>query len=126
MVARPTHDAGRGPATKLEPGHFSLHMIERSGALATAALVGELDLFTSPRLHDDLSALFDQGVRSLTLDLSRLEFIDSTGLAELVQALRRHRASGGDVVLRAPAPATAKVLEISGLDRVFTVAGQAA
>jgi anti-sigma B factor antagonist len=113
-------------ATKLEPGEFSVDPVERSAAGATIALVGELDLFTASRLHDYLCTLFDEGVRSLTLDLSRLEFIDSTGLAELVLALKRHRQSGGDLVLRDPRPSTSKVLEISGLDRVFTVARQAA
>lgn len=103
------------------PGHFSLDLLDRCPDLATARLVGEVDLFTAPSLHDGLSTLFEEGVRTLTLDLSELEFIDSTGLAELVLALKRHRDGGGDVVLRCPRPATAKVLEISGLDQVFVV-----
>ena len=38
-----------------------------------------------------------------------------------MSALKHYRAAGGDVVLRSPTRATAKVLEISGLNRVFTV-----
>ncbi len=126
MVARPPQSARSGSATKLDPGQFRLDVVDRSGPLATADLVGELDLFTAPQLHDGLTTLFDEGVRSLTLDLSRLEFIDSTGLAELVRALKRHRECGGDLILCRPRPSTTKVLEISGLDRVFTVAKDAA
>ena len=107
-------------------GQFSLDLLDTRPGLTTARLVGELDLFTAPGLHERLSTLFDEGVRTLTLDLSELEFIDSTGLAELVVALKRHREGGGDVVLRCPRPSTAKVLEISGLDRVFVVTTDAA
>ena len=103
------------------PGDFSLDLLDRGRELATARLVGEVDLFTAPRLQERLSSLFDEGVRTLTLDISQLDFIDTTGLAELVVALKRHRAGGGDVVLHCPRPSTARVLEISGLDRVFTV-----
>ncbi len=110
----------------LEPGQFRLDLVERTGVEATARLVGELDLFTAPTLHEGLLGLFDAGVRSLALDLSELEFIDSTGLAELVQALKRHRESGADLVLQSPSRTVAKALEISGLDRVFTVARCAA
>ncbi len=110
----------------LEPGQFSVALVEGAAPVATARLVGELDLFTAPTLHEGLLGLFEAGVRSLTLDLSELDFIDSTGLAELVQALKRHRESGGDLVLRSPSPPTARALEISGLDRIFTVARQAA
>lgn len=110
----------------LEPGQFRLDLVERTAAEATARLVGELDLFTAPTLHEGLLGLFDAGVRSLTLDLSELELIDSTGLAELVVALKRHRESGSDLVLQSPSRTVGKVLEISGLDRIFTVARQAA
>ncbi len=105
----------------LGPGHFSFDLVQTCDGMATVRLVGELDLFTAPCLHDGLGDLFDDGVRTIQLDLSALDFIDSTGLAELVLALKRSRQHGGDVVLRSPTPSTSRVLEISGLDRVFTV-----
>ncbi len=105
----------------LEPGQFIFDLVETSPGLATAKLVGELDLYTAPCLHDGLSSLFDDGVRTVELDLSELDFIDSTGLAELVLALKRSREHGGDLVLRSPRPSTFRVLEIAGLDHIFTV-----
>ena len=111
---------------RLDPGQFRFDLVESSAAVATVRLVGELDLYTAPVLHSALVDLFDSGVRSVTIDLSDLDFIDSTGLSELVVALKRHRQAGGDLVLRSPNPTTAKVLEISGLDRIFTVAREAA
>ena len=112
---------GGGPVRVLEPGQFRFDLVDTSPVVATARLVGELDLFTAPCLRDGLCELFDDGVRTVELDLSELDFIDSTGLAELVLALKRHRQRGGDVVLCRPSPSTARVLEIAGLDQVFTV-----
>ena len=52
--------------------------------------------------------LTELGVQSFVVDLADLGFIDSTGLSELVQARKRSRAAGGDVVLRAPGPPPAR------------------
>jgi anti-anti-sigma factor len=57
------------------------------------ALVGELDMSTAPALEDYMR----QGRRSgdlVRLDLSRLAFMDSTGLAEIIRAVQESRADG--------------------------------
>ena len=84
-------------------------------------LKGELDLGTAHCLARALERAYEDGAGTVVVDLSGLEFIDSTGLHELVVALMRQRARGGDVLLRAPNPTTARVLEIVGLDQLFTV-----
>jgi anti-sigma B factor antagonist len=84
-------------------------------------LLGELDMSTAPRLRDELSRLADGGVTVVTLDLSDLAFIDSTGLTTLITGLKRFRQEGGDMTLRSPTPATRKVLEITGLTEVFSI-----
>lgn len=84
-------------------------------------LVGELDLSTAPLLREGLHRLLEGGSGDLTLDMSRLDFIDSTGLSVLVGAFKRAREDGRDIVLRAPRPAARKILEISGLDTVFQI-----
>lgn len=99
---------------------FDVLVTGTNGAI-TARLVGELDLVTVPTFVQRLESLHEDGARQLTLDLADLAFIDSTGLSALVSALKRYRATGGDIVLRAPTRATTKVLEISGLAQVFTI-----
>lgn len=84
-------------------------------------LVGELDLFTAPLLREGLLRLLDDGAGDVTLDMSRLDFIDSTGLSVLVGAYKRAQENGRSIVLRAPRPSARKVLEISGLDTVIPV-----
>jgi anti-anti-sigma factor len=82
-------------------------------------LVGELDLGTAGRLRQ----AFEQvpATATVVVDLAELDFIDSSGLHELVVALKRQRAAGGDVVLRSPSGPTLRVLEIVGLTKLFRV-----
>jgi anti-sigma B factor antagonist len=62
-----------------------------------------------------------EGQSSITLDLSRVTFLDSTGLGVLITALKRCRSAEGDLVLVTAQPNVLKVLEITGLDDVFSV-----
>ena len=84
-------------------------------------LLGELDLGTAPQLRDELARLTAGGARLVTVDMSELAFIDSTGLSVLITALKRLRQQGGDMALRSPNPGTRKVLEITGLTEVFSI-----
>ncbi len=84
-------------------------------------LLGELDMSTAPRLSDELVRLASDGPSMVTVDLSDLAFIDSTGLSVLITGLKRLRQQGGDLALRSPTPGTRKVLEITGLTEVFSI-----
>ncbi len=83
-------------------------------------VAGELDVYTAPRLREELLAALKQGEVDVVVDLTELEFIDSTGIGVLVAALKRARSMGGDVSLRAAPPAAVKVFELTGLMKVFT------
>ncbi len=95
--------------------------IAADGRDATVHLVGELDVSSADVLRQALCRLYHDGASSLVLDLSELAFVDSTGLSEFVIALKHCRGRGGDVVLRSPTPSATRVLNISGLDQVFTI-----
>jgi anti-sigma B factor antagonist len=84
---------------------------------------GELDVASAPRLReamlDALAGRDDAFV--ITLDMSGIEFLDSTGLGVLVAVLKRMRFVGGDLVIRAPSRSVRKLFGLTGLDKVFTV-----
>jgi anti-sigma B factor antagonist len=83
---------------------------------------GEIDLYTVPRLQRELaSALAGGGKPRLIVDLSGVDFCDSTGVNALLAAHRQARDSGGDLELAAPRPAVRKILQVTGLEAVFTV-----
>jgi anti-sigma B factor antagonist len=84
-------------------------------------LLGELDMSTAPQLRDELLRLTSNGAREVTVDLSDLQFMDSTGLSVLITGLKRLREKGGDMALRSPTPGTRRVLEITGLTDIFAI-----
>jgi anti-sigma B factor antagonist len=84
-------------------------------------LLGELDMSTAAQLREELLRLASDGATMVTVDLSELAFVDSTGLSVLITGLKRLRQQGGDLVLRSPSPGTRRVLEITGLTEVFPI-----
>lgn len=91
------------------------------GAVTVVAVRGDLDVLTAPRLRDHLAQLIDSGARDLRVDLRPCEFVDSSGLSALVTAMKRARASGGDVSLVCPKGNIRRLIEIVALDQVFTL-----
>lgn len=82
---------------------------------------GEVDVYTSPALRDELYRLIDGGATHVVVDLTDMDFIDSSGLGVFVGALKRIRERSGELELRGLQPSTRKVLEITGLTQVFTI-----
>lgn len=85
-------------------------------------VVGEVDVYTAPRLKDKLLQVERDGVHHIVVDLTQVGFIDSVGLGVLIGALRRARAGGGTLVLGGPNPRIRRILDITGLSSAFTVA----
>ncbi len=83
-------------------------------------LTGEMDVANADVLSACLIDLLDSGV-DVVIDLSALDFIDSTGLGVLVAAGGKAREGGHRVRLRAPGKNVASTLSVTGLDRVFTI-----
>ena len=87
----------------------------------TVVLTGEIDLSTARRVREALIAISNSGETNVVVDMTNVTFMDSTGLSALVGPLKRFRSMNGEIVLRSPTKGVRKVLEISGLTRVFTI-----
>ncbi|MGH3261974.1 MAG: STAS domain-containing protein [Trebonia sp.] len=85
---------------------------------------GEIDLYTAPQLKSELAAVIERSAPTtrVVVDMSGVEFCDSTGMNVLLSCLRQARERGGELELAAPRPAVRKILSVTGLDAVFTVA----
>jgi anti-sigma B factor antagonist len=92
------------------------------GDRTVMAVTGEIDLYTAPRLHGELvAALAGETAVRLVVDMSGVEFCDSTGMNVLLAAHRRAQEQGGDLELAAPRATVRKILQVTGLETVFTV-----
>jgi anti-sigma B factor antagonist len=83
-------------------------------------LVGELDLYNAPALRQTLGDICSEAPERVIVDLSEVEFIDSTALGALIEA-RTKLANRNGFILAAPGLETRRALEISGLDRHFSI-----
>jgi anti-sigma B factor antagonist len=92
-----------------------------SGDHTVLEVGGEVDVYTAPRLRERLVELVEQGSRHVVVDLSRVEFLDSTGLGVLVGALKRLRAVNGTFKLVCAHERLLKIFRITALDRVFAL-----
>lgn len=97
---------------------LGLDVSERNG-WGVLAVTGEVDVATAPRLREKLIDLVNQGQHRIVVDLSGVEFLDSTGLGVLVGALKRVRTHDGQLALVCTESRILKVFEITGLTKVF-------
>ncbi len=84
-------------------------------------LKGEVDIYTAPRFKEDLLALIDEGMTDILVDLTGVEFIDSTALGVLIGGVKRLHPLDGHLVLVAHSRPVLKILAITGLDQVFSI-----
>ncbi len=90
------------------------------GGTAVVALQGEIDLQNSPELRKELlGSLADR--HNLVVDLARVDYIDSSGVASLIEALQTARRLGLRLSLAAASAAVMRVLKLARLDEVFTI-----
>jgi anti-anti-sigma factor len=80
-------------------------------------LSGDLDLETAPRLL--AGAEPHLGGTDLIIDLSALDFVDSSGLSALIRINQRMAATDRTLAIIAPPPRVAKAFEITGLDQIL-------
>jgi anti-sigma B factor antagonist len=84
-------------------------------------LTGSLDIATSPTVRASLTEASQRGSHRLIVDLTRVDFLDSTGLGALIGGQRRAKEFGGEVRLVAQEGQILRLLRITGLLKVFAV-----
>jgi anti-sigma B factor antagonist len=93
---------------------------------ALVCLSGRLSIDSSPGVRDQLLAIFDQEPSPiLTIDLAEVTYIDASGIATLVEALKIARARKTALRLRGLHDRPRYLLEVTGLLRLFEMNGPA-
>ena len=96
------------------------HDINEEGGAVIVALEGDVDLQSSP---DARKVLLECVARKkpVLVDLSGVGYIDSSGVASLVESLQTARKGGSTLVLVSVSDGARRVLELARLDKVFTI-----
>ncbi|MEY9997338.1 anti-sigma B factor antagonist [Streptomyces sp. V4I8] len=99
-------------------GHIRIH---RADCCTVIAFHGEIDIAAAAAITPRLDAATAIPRCRIVLDLGGVEFIDACGLGLLCRARLRVMAGGGRLVLVCDHPRTLLLLQITGMDSVFTV-----
>ena len=84
-------------------------------------LEGEIDLHVSPRISASLGAIIEQKPQRIVVDLSKVSYIDSSGLAVLIEGMQNVEAYGGKFILAGIQENVKPIFEIARLDQVFII-----
>ncbi|HIJ73352.1 MAG TPA: STAS domain-containing protein [Candidatus Hydrogenedentes bacterium] len=82
---------------------------------------GDVDLYTSPALRGVILKLLAKGDKALGVDLSEVLYMDSSGVATLVEGLKVANNAKTGFFLTAPSESVMKVLQLARLDAVFEI-----
>jgi anti-sigma B factor antagonist len=85
------------------------------------SVAGEIDVYTAPRLREEITDLVAAGTYDIVIDMSEVEFLDSTGLGVLVGGLKKVRAHDGTLQLVCSQDRLLKIFRITGLAKVFVI-----
>ncbi len=94
---------------------------------ATESLItvrGEVDLYTSPRLRAAVLTVIPKARGPVGVDLAAVKYMDSSGVATLIEGLRAAEQKKTEYVLIAPSRPVMKVLELARLTKVFSIRKQ--
>jgi anti-anti-sigma factor len=83
---------------------------------ARLTVTGELDIATVPRVEEAVATVLAQGARNVIVDLSRLAFVDSSGLRMFITLNDRAPAEGWSLGLVRPPERSFSVFQITGAD----------
>ena len=95
--------------------------VQEQDRWSVVSLRGEIDVYTAPRLRQALIDLVEGGKTNILVDMSKVDFLDSTGLGVLVGGLKRVKAQDGSLEIVATQDKILKIFEITGLSKVFPI-----
>ena len=91
---------------------------DRGGVSVLKVTDARIDATSASAFRESLAAIVNRGVVRFVIDLSGVTFIDSTGLAALVSALK-HSGPAGEVMVAGARDSVATLFKLTRMDRIF-------
>lgn len=93
--------------------------VEEKEGFNVVTPVGELDVYTVPLFRKVVLKLEGDRKHDLILDMTRITFIDSSGLGSLIEIYQKMNAAQGEIAYVVDNPRILKILRLVDLDKVF-------
>lgn len=90
------------------------------GNVGKLFLAGEIDLDKSPEVRENIKSLIDQ-VKIIEVQLSKVNYIDSSGIAALVEGMQLSKSSSKEFFLTDVSNEVMKVIKLAHLDKIFQI-----
>ena len=94
---------------------------ETTGETTILTLAGSVYIYTSPELRGELKVALEKQDPRIVVDMQEVSFVDSSGLATLIEALQRMNAYGGSLRLCSLSPNVLGVFQLANLDSIFEI-----
>ena len=95
--------------------------VENKEGLAVCHVVGEIDINSSPDIKKAFDKLISKKEPKIVINFAKVTYVDSSGLATLVELLKNMRAYGGRMRLANLSPKVKSLFEITKLDKLFEI-----
>ena len=95
------------------------HLVEQDGDVTVLHIRGELDALSCSDIRPVLDSIVENGRRIVSLNLSELRLIDSSGVGAIVSLYKRVRGAGGEVVVAGLRDQPLAIFRLLRLDRVM-------
>ena len=99
---------------------MELEILKKDGT-SILKITGDVDLYSSPQVRKQVLSLISKKNKNLLVDLAEVTYMDSSGVATLVEALQLTKKSGGKLKLFSLGTTVKDVFELSRLDKVFDI-----
>ncbi len=96
-------------------------MQKENNGIMTFIVDGDIDINTSPDLRESFEQVAGNKAMKIVVDLNGVSYVDSSGLATLVEMLKKTRGYGGKLRLLNLAPKVKSLFEITKLEKLFEI-----
>lgn len=101
---------------------MKIHVKSEGPGVQRIDLTGDLDFHSSPQLRKELGKLVEGKLQKLLVDLKKVNYIDSSGLATFVELFQKMKKGDGKLILFNLSQPVRSVFEIAKLDSIFQLA----
>ncbi|MCP4020726.1 MAG: STAS domain-containing protein [Desulfobacteraceae bacterium] len=95
--------------------------IKKNNNIVVIKVEGEIDMFSSPNLREKLLPFFEKNVKGIIVELAGVSFMDSSGIATLVEGLQWSKKESRHFILTGLGTTVYNALSLTKLENVFTI-----